>query len=277
MKKVTVNTLLEMKKKGEKITMLTAYDTPSARLLEAAEIEIALVGDSLGSVVLGYPNTLPVTMDEMVIHTAAVSRGLSKSMLVGDMPFLSYQASVVEAVHNAGRLVKEGRAEAVKLEGGREFKDTITAIVQMGVPVMGHLGLTPQSVNVIGGYKVQGTTERSAARLIEDAQVLEDAGCFSLVLECVPARLAGLIASKIAIPVIGIGAGPDCDGQVLVWHDLLGISGKNYKHNKQYVDLQKPILEALNNYKKEVREKAFPAGEHSFPIDEEVFESLFWE
>ncbi|MCL5035948.1 MAG: 3-methyl-2-oxobutanoate hydroxymethyltransferase [Chloroflexi bacterium] len=277
MKKVTINTLLEMKKNREKVSMLTVYDTPSARMLEEAEIDIALVGDSLGNAVLGYANTLPVTMDEMIIHTAAVSRGLSKPLLVGDMPFLSYQASIPEAVKNAGRFFKEGMAEAVKLEGGREYVDVVKALINAGMPVMGHLGLTPQSVNQLSGFKVQGTDEGSAAKLLQDAQILEEAGCFSIVLECVPDRLAGLISSKLMIPVIGIGAGPECDGQVLVWHDVLGLSGREYKHTRRYAELAKPITDALRKYKEEVRGKEFPTKDNSFSMEDAVFESLFWE
>ena len=225
MGRVTTATLLEMKARGEKITMLTAYDYPTACLLDEAGIDMLLVGDSVGNVVLGYEDTLPVTMDEMIHHTRAVARGARRAMVVGDMPFLSYQASLPEAVLNAGRFLKEGGAQAVKLEGGSERANVVRALVETGIPVMGHLGLTPQSVHQLGGFRVQGKDEAAARRLLDSALALEEAGIFSLVLEAIPAELAAQVTSRLQVPTIGIGAGPDCDGQVLVVHDMLGLSG----------------------------------------------------
>jgi 3-methyl-2-oxobutanoate hydroxymethyltransferase len=265
LKKVTIHALRKMKQTGERITMLTAYDATFARLLDTAQIDALLVGDSLGMVIQGHDSTLPVTMDQMVYHCANVARGVQRAHLVGDLPFGSYQVSVEEAVKNAVRLVAEGRMEAVKLEGGAEFAETIARIVRAGVPVMGHIGLTPQSVHKLGGYVVQGRGEEKAARLVEDAKALERAGCYALVLEAIPAALAEEITQAVSIPTIGIGAGAGCDGQVLVSYDLLGMNpGFKPRFVKAYADLAAVIGEAVGRYRDEVREGAFPAAEHSF-------------
>jgi 3-methyl-2-oxobutanoate hydroxymethyltransferase len=263
--RVTTATLQEMKAKGVKSTLLTAYDYPTARLLDEAGIDILLVGDSLGNVVLGYENTLPVTMEESLHHTAAVARGAKRAMVVGDMPFLSYQTTIADAVWNAGRYLKEAGAHAVKLEGGRERADAVRAMVETGIPVMGHLGLTPQSVHQFGGFRVQGKSEDAARRLIEDAVILEEAGIFSLVLECVPAELAEEVTTNLCIPTLSCGAGPRCSGQVMVLHDMLGFSGgKVPKFVKQYANLHDVIIEALTTFKKEVEEGVFPGPEHCY-------------
>jgi 3-methyl-2-oxobutanoate hydroxymethyltransferase len=263
--RVTTATLQEMKAKGVKSTLLTAYDYPTARLLDEAGIDILLVGDSLGNVVLGYENTLPVTMEESLHHTAAVARGAKRAMVVGDMPFLSYQTTIADAVWNAGRYLKEAGAHAVKLEGGRERADAVRAMVETGIPVMGHLGLTPQSVHQFGGFRVQGKSEDAARRLIEDAVILEEAGIFSLVLECVPAELAEEVTTNLCIPTLSCGAGPRCSGQVMVLHDMLGFSGgKVPKFVKQYANLHDVIIEALTTFKKEVQEGVFPGPEHCY-------------
>ena len=265
MKKVTIHTLRKMKQAGERITMLTAYDASFARLLDQAQIDVLLVGDSLGMVVQGHDTTLPVTMDQMVYHCAAVARGTSRAHLVGDMPFGSYQASADEAVKNAMRLVAEGGMEAVKLEGGADYCDVIGRIVRAGVPVMGHIGLTPQSVHKMGGYVVQGRGEEKAARLLADARALEKAGCYSLILEAIPADLAAQITRSVSIPTIGIGAGIDCDGQVLVVYDLLGMNPDFApKFVKKYANLADVIGEAATRYRDEVRAGGFPGEEHSF-------------
>jgi 3-methyl-2-oxobutanoate hydroxymethyltransferase len=228
MSRVTTATLQEMKEQGVKSTLLTAYDYPTARLLDEAGIDILLIGDSVGNTVLGYENTLPVTMEEMLHHTAAVSRGAERAMVVADMPFLSYQTTIADAVWNAGLFIKESGAHAVKLEGGRERADAVRAMVETGIPVMGHLGLTPQSVNQFGGFRVQGKTGDAARRLMEDAVILEEAGAFSIVLECIPADVAEDITNNLKIPTLSCGAGPHCSGQVMVIHDMLGCTGKNY-------------------------------------------------
>lgn len=265
MSRVTTAVLQEMKEKGIKSTLLTAYDYPTACLLDEAGIDILLVGDSLGNVVLGYENTLPVTMEESLHHTAAVARGAKRAMVVGDMPFLSYQTTVADAVWNAGCYLKETGAHAVKLEGGRERADAVRAIVEAGIPVMGHLGLTPQSVHQFGGYRVQGKTDDTARQLIEDAVILEEAGIFSLVLECIPADLAGEVTRNLSIPTLSCGAGPQCDGQVMVLHDMLGITGRRVpKFVKQYANLHEIIIEALTTFKKEVEEGTFPGPEHCY-------------
>jgi 3-methyl-2-oxobutanoate hydroxymethyltransferase len=265
LKKVTIHTLRKMKQAGERITMLTAYDASFARLLDQAQIDVLLVGDSLGMVVQGHDTTLPVTMDQMVYHCAAVARGTKRAHLVGDMPFGSYQASADEAVKNAMRLVAEGGAEAVKLEGGSEYTDVIARIVRAGVPVMGHIGLTPQSVHKMGGYVVQGRGEEKAARLLADARALEKAGCYSLILEAIPAELAAQITRSVSIPTIGIGAGIDCDGQVLVLYDLLGMNPDfSPKFVKKYANLADVIGGAAMRYRDEVRAGGFPGEEHSF-------------
>jgi 3-methyl-2-oxobutanoate hydroxymethyltransferase len=264
-RKITLHTLGRMKQRGERIAMLTAYDYPTAKLLDAAGLDVLLVGDSVGMVVLGYPTTLPVTMEDIIHHCRAVARGASRAMLVGDLPFMAYQVSREEAVRNAGRLLKEGNMEAVKLEGGREVADTVSAIVAAGIPVMGHLGLTPQAVHRMGGYRVQGRDPAQAERLKEDAQILEKAGTFSIVLEGVPAELAREITAASSIPTIGIGAGPHCDGQVLVTQDMLGLfDDLSPSFVKRYADLAPVLLEAFSRYREEVRAGTFPAPEHSF-------------
>jgi 3-methyl-2-oxobutanoate hydroxymethyltransferase len=265
LKKVTINSLRKMKQAGERISMLTAYDATFARLFDQAQIDVLLVGDSLGMVVQGHDTTLPVTLDQMVYHCAAVARGVERAHLVGDLPFGTYQASADEAVKNAMRLVAEGHCEAVKLEGGADYAEVIARIVRAGVPVMGHIGLTPQSVHKLGGYVVQGRTEEKAARLLADARALQDAGCYALVLEAIPADLAAQITRELRIPTIGIGAGVGCDGQVLVSYDLLGMNpGFQPKFVKRYLDLASLIGTAVAKYREEVRGGEFPGEEHSF-------------
>jgi 3-methyl-2-oxobutanoate hydroxymethyltransferase len=265
--KVTVPGIKSMKEQGEKITMLTAYDTPFARILDKAGVDILLVGDSVGSVVAGYPNTLPVTIEEMIYHTRAVVRGTERALVVIDMPFMSYQISIEDAKLNAGRMIKESGAEAVKLEGGVTMKETIEAIVAIDIPVMGHIGLTPQSVHQMGGFKVQGKVEEQKQKIVADAVAVEEAGAFSVVLECIPTELAQEITEQLSIPTIGIGAGVHCDGQVLVIHDLLGLLGDfRPKFVKSYVDLRKVISQAVEEYMKEVRKGAFPTEKHSFHL-----------
>lgn len=259
MKKITTATLLEMKKSKDMITALTAYDAATAKILNASEIEIVLVGDSVGNVKLGYENTIPVTLEEMLHHTKAVKRGNSFSLLVADMPYLTYQLSIEQAKANAGRLIKEGGAEAVKLEGGLEVANTIKALVEINIPVMGHLGLTPQAIHKIGGYKIQGTTEKAKEKMVRDAKILEGAGVFAIVLEAIPEDLAGEITRKVSVPTIGIGAGPDCDGQILVSDDLLGLTeGHVPKFVKQYADLKREIYKAARAFKNEVKAKRYP-------------------
>lgn len=265
-KKLTVSDLRSMKGRREKIVSLTAYDYWTARLLDEGGVPLLLVGDSLGMVMLGYPNTLPVTMDEMIHHTKAVVRGVKRAVVVGDMPFMSYQASVGRAVAEAGRFVKEGGADAVKLEGGEPVFKQVRAIVQSGVPVMGHLGLTPQSILTLGGYRVQGRESAVASRMKKEALGLQEAGAFSLVLECVPAALAQEITASLEIPTIGIGAGRYCDGQILVTHDLLGLTTwfKQPKFTKRYVDLPKIIHQAVAEFAKDIRQSKFPGDKHSY-------------
>jgi len=273
--RLTISHVKEMKQRGEKIPMLTAYDYPTARLLDAAGIPLLLVGDSLGMVVLGYDSTVPVTMDDMLHHVKAVVRGSQRALVVGDMPFMSYQASSDEALRNAGRFLKEGGCQTVKLEGGERVAETVRRIVESGVPVMGHIGLTPQSVNQLGGYKVQGKTPRAAVQLIRDAHALEQAGCFALVLESVPAPLAKAITHRLSIPTIGIGAGPDCDGQVQVISDMLGLFTDFVpKHTKQYARLADIIQKAVSEYAAEVRSGAFPTLKESYAMDESVVHEL---
>jgi len=270
LKKVTIHTLRKMKQAGERITMLTAYDATFARLFDRAGIEVLLVGDSLGNVIQGQTTTLPVTMDQMVYHCAAVRRGTERAHLVGDMPFGSYQASADEAVKNAIRLVSEGGVEAVKLEGGAEYAEIVRRIVRAGVPVMGHIGLTPQSVHKLGGYVVQGRTEEKAAKLLADAKALEEAGCYSLILEAMPAEVAAEITRSVSIPVIGIGAGANCDGQVLVIYDLLGMNPDfSPKFVKKYLDLGVLIRDAASKFRDEVRHGVFPSDEHTFSSNTE--------
>ena len=274
-KKVTTLTLRQKKERGEPISMLTAYDYPTALAMDQAGVDSILVGDSLGMVVLGYTNTLPVTMEEMLHHCRAVSRGAKSALLIGDMPFMSYQASTEEAVRNAGRFLQQGGMDAIKLEGGRERADAVRAIVGAGIPVMGHLGLTPQSVNQLGGFRPQGKTAAAAQRLIEDASILEEAGCFSLVLESVPARLAEFISKQISIPTIGIGAGVGCDGQVLVTHDLLGLFDRfTPKFVKKYADFNGEMKRAFGEYLAEVQARQFPGPEHSVEMPDEEWANL---
>jgi len=274
-KKVTTLTFRQKRERGEAITMLTAYDYPTAMAMDKAGIDSILVGDSLAMVVLGYENTLPVTMDEMLHHARAVARGAKSALLVGDMPFMSYQVSVEDAVRNAGRFLQSGGMDAVKLEGGREREDTICAIVNAGIPVMGHLGLTPQSVNQLGGFRAQGKTAIAAKRLLEDAKILEDAGAFSLVLESVPARLAEYISKQISIPTIGIGAGAGCDGQVLVTHDLLGLFERfTPRFVKQYANFHAEMNKAFTDYIDDVENRRFPAAEHTVEMTDEEWEEF---
>jgi 3-methyl-2-oxobutanoate hydroxymethyltransferase len=269
-RRVTVTDFARMKAAGEKIAVVTAYDATAARLVDAAGADCILVGDSLGMVFQGHDSTLPVTLEQMVYHTAAVRRGLARggggrAHLVGDLPFGSYQASLEEAVRSAARLVAEGGAEAVKLEGGRDFAEVVRRVVRAGVPVMGHVGLTPQSVHKLGGYLVQGRDEERARALLRDAQELEAAGCYAIVLECIPAELARFITGRLQIPTIGIGAGPHCDGQVLVLNDLLGLDpGFKPKFVKRFGALAQAVGGAVSDYVREVREQTFPAEEHSF-------------
>lgn len=278
-KKITVQTLRARKVHGQPITMLTAYDFPTAQIIDQAGIDSILVGDSLGMVVLGYDNTLPVTMQEMLHHCRAVARGAKYALLVGDMPFMSYQASPSDAVRNAGRFLQEAGMDAVKLEGGRERLDAIRAIVSAGIPVMGHLGLTPQSVHQFGGFRPQGRDANAAQRLMEDAILLEENGCFSLVLESVPTRLAKLISDRLEIPTIGIGAGDGCDGQVLVTHDLLGLFDRfTPRFVKKFANLNGEMRQAFSEYKDEVESGVFPAPEHSIEMPEEEWaDFLSWQ
>ena len=274
-KKVTTLTLRKMKQRGEPITMLTAYDYPTALAMDQSGVDIILVGDSLGMVVLGYPNTLPVTMEDMLHHCRAVSRGARNALLIGDMPFMSYQVSAPEALRNAGRFLQEAGMDAVKLEGGRERLEAIRLIVSAGIPVMGHIGLTPQSVNQIGGFRPQGRDAAAARRLLEDALVLQEAGCFSLVLESLPTRLATLISQRVEIPTIGIGAGIGCDGQVLVTHDLLGLFERfTPKFVKKYADLHAEMRRAFSEYIQDVQERRFPGDEHSIEMPDEEWQRL---
>ncbi len=272
--KTTVLTFAEKHRRGEPITMLTAYDYPTARIVDEAGIDAILVGDSLAMVVLGHPNTLSVTMDEMLHHARAVSRGAQRALLIGDMPFMSYQADSPEAVRNAGRFVQAGM-DAVKLEGGRTYVDTVRAIVRAGIPVQGHVGLTPQSLNALGGWRVQGRTAEGARQILDDALALEDAGCFSVVLEGLPHKLAGHVTERLHIPTIGIGAGDATSGQVLVIHDVLGLYDKlTPKFAKRYADLGQATAEAVTAYRHEVEERRFPDRAHSYAIPEDEWEAF---
>ena len=274
--KNTAVTFRQAKEKNEKLTMLTAYDYSTAKIIDEAEINGILVGDSLGMVCLGYEDTLSVTMEDMIHHTKAVSRGVKNTLVVADMPFMSYQTSVYDAVVNAGRLIKEGRAHVVKLEGGVEVCDKIETIVKASIPVMAHIGLTPQSVNAFGGFKVQGNDEEAAKKLIEAALAVEKAGAFAVVLECVPAKLAEIITKKLSIPTIGIGAGCNCDGQILVYQDMLGMySDFTPKFVKKYENLSEKMNIAFKRYIEEVKDGVFPSEEHSFKINDEVIEKLY--
>jgi 3-methyl-2-oxobutanoate hydroxymethyltransferase len=273
--RVTPRTLHAKKSRGEPIVMVTAYDYPSAKAADAAGVDCILVGDSLGMVVLGYDDTLRVTMDEMLHHARAVARARTAALRVGDLPFMSYQADVAEAVRNAGRFLSDGGMDAVKLEGGRERAGTIRAIVEAGIPVMGHLGLTPQSVRALGGYRVQAATAEAARRVLDDALRLEDAGCFALVLEAIPDRVAALVTGRLEIPTIGIGAGSACDGQVLVWHDLLGWEDRIApRFVKRYAEFAAEARAALGRYASDVRERRFPAAEHAYPIPDGEWDRL---
>ena len=274
-KKITPPDLKLKKEQKEKITMLTAYDYPIAALLDEIGIDTILVGDSLGMVVLGYENTVPVTMDEMIHHCCAVKRGIKHALLIGDMPFMSYQVSTENAIRNAGRFLKEGGCDAVKLEGGLEMIDTIKAIVRIGIPVVGHIGLTPQTATSLGGFKVQGKDLSSAQYLLDSAIALEDAGISLIVLECIPDELANLITGKISVPTIGIGAGPNCDGQVLVTNDLLGLFKKFIPtFVKQYAQLYPIMEDAIKSFSREVKSGEFPADKHSFKMDKDTLAQL---
>ncbi len=265
MPSITVQSFLKMKSDGKKITMLTAYDYPFARILDEAGIDGVLVGDSLGMVVQGLENTLPVSMDEMIYHTKMVSRGVRNALVIGDMPFMSYQTGTGDALRNAGRFLKEAGASAIKLEGGREVAEQIRAMTRSDIPVMAHIGLTPQSIHRMGGYKVQGKTADAAKRLIEEAHMVEDAGAFSLLLEAIPMELAKTITDELTIPTIGIGAGPHCDGQVLVLHDVIGLFERFVpKFVKRYADLRGETLRAVREYREEVEKGLFPSEENSF-------------
>jgi len=274
-KKVTVPDVVAMKRDGKRITMMTAYDAAFARLVEQAGIDIILVGDSLGMVVLGYPNTVPVTMDDMVRHAAAVSRGASRPLLIGDMPFGSYQTGPTDALRNAARFLKEAGMDAVKLEGGHETVPLVRALVENGIAVMAHVGLTPQRVAQFGGFKTQAKSARAARRLIDDAVALEEAGAFSIVLESIPAPVAAMVTERLSIPTIGIGAGIDCDGQVLVLHDVLGLYGDfKPKFARRYAEIGTAVVDALRAFDSDVRDGRFPDAEHSFTMKDSELAAL---
>ncbi len=273
--KLLLNNLIEMKQKGEKISVVTAYSYPQALIAEEAGIDMLLVGDSLGMVELGYSDTVPVTMEDMLIHIKAVSRAAVRCHVVGDMPFMSYNISVSQAVENAGILYQKGRADSVKLEGGVEYAATVSAVFRAGIPVCGHIGLTPQTASLLGGFKVQGKSLDAAKKLVDDAVALEEAGAYAIVLEAIPSDLAAIITDKIKIPTIGIGAGASCDGQVLVYHDLLGLYRKfTPKFVKVYADLYDQSMKALSRYSLDVKSGSFPEAEHSFTIKKEIVEKL---
>ncbi|MFP6566984.1 MAG: 3-methyl-2-oxobutanoate hydroxymethyltransferase [Dehalococcoidia bacterium] len=273
--RLTIKDLQDMKARGEKIPMMTAYDYTSGKLLEQAGIPLMLVGDSLGMVVLGYDSTVPVTMGDMLHHIKTVVRGTEKAHIVGDLPFMSYHAEVSEAIRNAGRILKEGRAQSVKLEGGQEMAETVNRIVKSGIPVMGHVGLTPQSVNQLGGYRVQGKTISDAIRLMEDTRALEEAGAYAVVLECVPAALAQMITDRLSIPTIGIGAGAGCDGQVQVLHDFLGLFTDFLpKHARRYANLAETIQDAASQYIRDVHLGEFPTDKESYKMSQSVLDEL---
>ena len=275
MPRVGIREIAEMKVRGEKIPMVTAYDYPSARLADQAEIPLILVGDSLGMVVLGYDSTIPVTMEDMLHHVKAVARGTQRAMVVSDLPFMTYQLEPSQGLANAARLVQEGGAQSVKLEGGEKIAGTVARIVDAGIPVMGHIGLTPQSVHALGGYHVQGRKQNEAAQLLKDAHALEEAGAFAVVLELIPTPLARLISERLSVPTIGIGAGDQCDGQVQVLHDILGLYTEFVpKHTKRYAFLAGTIEDALTQYVREVKEGSFPTEEQSFPMDQKILEEL---
>ncbi len=271
--RITVAEIKEMKRRKEKIPMLTAYDYTTAKIVDEAGVPLILVGDSLGMVVLGYESTIPVTIEEMLHHTRAVVRGTKKSLVIGDMPFMTYHASISEAMHNAARFIQQAGAQAIKLEGGVNVAETVNQIVNCGIPVMGHIGLTPQSIHQLSGFKVQGKTPEAAQRLLKDALSLEEAGAFAVVLEVVPAPLAKLITEKLSIPTIGIGAGPNCDGQVQVISDLLGMFTDFVpKHAKQYARLAETMNSAITSYINEVKDGAFPTDKQSFTMDESLLQ-----
>ncbi len=273
--RVTTSEIKGMKQRREKIPMLTAYDYVTAKMVDEAGVPLILVGDSLGMVMLGYDSTIQVSMEEMLHHTKAVVRGAKKALIIGDMPFMTYQVSISEALHNAGRFIQEGGAQAVKLEGGETVAGTVKRIIDCGIPVMGHIGLTPQSVYQLGGFKVQGKTPELAEKLLKDACILEEAGAFAVVLECVPAPLARLITQRVNIPTIGIGAGPDCDGQVQVVSDILGLYTDFVpKHAKQYAKLAEEIKAAVADYIAEVKSVSFPTVKQSYTMDESILEKL---
>lgn len=275
---ITTSSIRKKKEMRTPITMVTAYDYPSAKLVDEAGADMILVGDSLGMVVLGYDSTIPVTMEDMLHHTKAVTRGAKRAFVVADLPFLSYHGTVEEAVKNAGRLMQEGLAKAVKMEGGRELASIITRCVQAGIPVVGHIGLTPQSVHQLGGYKVQGRDLEAAKKLLEEALAIQEAGAFAIVLECVPEEVAGMIADKLDIAVIGIGAGATCDGQVLVFHDMVGYASDiTPKFVKRYANIGETIREAVETYNKEVEARSFPGPEHVFHASEETIKELYGE
>lgn len=274
--KNTAVTFKKAKEEKRKLTMLTAYDYSFAKLMDESGVDSILIGDSVGMVCLGYEDTLSVTMEDMIHHTAAVARGAKNALVIADMPFMSYQTSVYDAVVNAGRLIKEGHAQAVKLEGGFEVSEQIRAIVAASIPVVGHIGLTPQSINAFGGFKVQGKSEEAAQKLLDEAREVEKAGAFAIVLECVPEKLATKISEEISIPTIGIGAGAGCDGQVLVYQDMLGLfSDFTPKFVKQFADVGEVVREAFAGYIKEVQAGTFPAKEHTFKMDEDILEKLY--
>jgi 3-methyl-2-oxobutanoate hydroxymethyltransferase len=273
--RITANQIKEMKRQGEKIAMVTAYDYPMAKLIDEAGMPIILVGDSLGMVVLGYESTIPVTMDEMIHHTKAVVRGTKHALIIGDMPFMTYHISIEDALRNAARFIQEGGAQAVKLEGGETVAEKVSRIVAAGIPVQGHIGLTPQSIHQLGGYKVQGKTAEVAARLLNDAKALENAGAFSIVLECIPTPLAKLITERVSVPTIGIGAGKHCDGQVQVISDLLGLYTDFVpKHAKQYTKLHESISTSVSDYISEVKAGKFPTPKQSYEMDEAVLAQI---
>lgn len=273
--RTTIREIAALKRRGKRIAMITAYDYTSARIVEDADVDIILVGDSLGQVVLGYDSTVPVSMEDMVHHIRAVVRGTKKVHIVGDLPFMSYQASRSDAIRNAGRLLKEGGAQSVKLEGGRHVGKTIRKIVQAGIPVMGHIGLTPQAVNQLGGYRIQGRTTKAAVELIEDAKAVEDAGAYSIVLEGVPSQLAQIVTERLTIPTIGIGAGVHCDGQVQVFHDMMGLyTDFTPKHARKYAHIADVMSGAVSDYIQDVRAQSFPSEDESFTLSQEVLAEL---
>lgn len=275
MPRTTVQDIAEMKAGGRKIPMLTAYDYTTALMADAAEVPMLLVGDSLGMVVLGYESTIQVTMEDILHHCKAVVRGAKNAMVVADLPFMTYQIDPAQAMTNAARLIQEGGAQAVKLEGGKCMADTVARIVQCGIPVMGHIGLTPQSINAFGGYRVQGRDRRAAAQMLQDAKALEEAGAFAVVLELVPTQLAGLISRRLTVPTIGIGAGPECDGQVQVLHDMLGLFTDFVpRHARQFAKLAESMREAFTTYVQQVEDGSFPTARQSFGMDESVLEEL---